>query len=44
MKDSAGAPGTLSGLCLRIMQCLFAAMTIACGTSTHNFFDYTAYW
>ncbi|KAL5784698.1 hypothetical protein ACOSQ2_007090 [Xanthoceras sorbifolium] len=43
MKDFAGTPGTLTGLCLRIMQCLFAALTIACVATTRNFFSFTAF-
>ncbi|KAK2647254.1 hypothetical protein Ddye_022449 [Dipteronia dyeriana] len=43
MKDFAGTPGTLTGLLLRIMQCVFAALTISCIASTKDFFNFTAF-
>ncbi|KAK0608703.1 hypothetical protein LWI29_034758 [Acer saccharum] len=43
MKDFAGTPGTLTGLFLRIMQCVFAALTISCVSSTKDFFSFTAF-
>ncbi|GLT78719.1 hypothetical protein SLA2020_502470 [Shorea laevis] len=43
MKDFPGTPGTLTGLLLRILQCLFAAGSIACMAATSNFFNFTAF-
>lgn len=43
MKDFPGTPGTLVGLILRILQCLFAAGAIASMTTTSTFFTYTAF-
>ncbi|PIA45340.1 hypothetical protein AQUCO_01700703v1 [Aquilegia coerulea] len=43
MKDFPGTPGTLTGLVLRILQCLFAAGSITSMTTTSNFFSYTAF-
>lgn len=44
MKDLLGSPGTLSGLLLRIGQCLFAAGSIGFMVSGHGFSNFTAYW
>lgn len=43
MKDFAGTPGTLTGLILRMAQCLFAAGSIASMATTRNFFNITAF-
>ncbi|KAL5712145.1 hypothetical protein ACHQM5_014344 [Ranunculus cassubicifolius] len=43
MKEFQGTPGTLTGLILRILQCLFAAASIASMASTLNFYTYTAF-
>ncbi|KAL8517518.1 hypothetical protein ACS0TY_015678 [Phlomoides rotata] len=43
MKDLLGSPGTVSGLLLRIGQCLFAAGSIGFMVSAHGFSNYTAY-
>lgn len=44
MKDFAGTPGTITGLVLRVSQCLFAAGSIASMATTKNFFSITAFW
>ncbi|THF96394.1 hypothetical protein TEA_017005 [Camellia sinensis var. sinensis] len=44
MKDFAGTPGTITGLVLRISQCLFAAGSITSMASTNSFFNITAFW
>lgn len=44
MKNFAGAPGTWTGLVLRMAQCLFAAGSIASMATTKTFFSYTAFW
>jgi len=44
MRDFAGAPGTLTGLALRLSQCVFAAGSIAAMTTTTNFFNSTSFW
>nr|GEY20615.1 zinc finger, CCHC-type [Tanacetum cinerariifolium] len=43
MKDLAGSPGTLTGLVLRLFQCLFAAGSIASMASTNSFFNFTSF-
>ncbi|PSR97954.1 CASP-like protein [Actinidia chinensis var. chinensis] len=43
MKDFAGTPGTVTGLVLRVSQCLFAAASIASMATTNNFFNITAF-
>ncbi|CAL5395243.1 unnamed protein product [Camellia sinensis] len=43
MKDFAGTPGTITGLVLRISQCLFAAGSITSMASTNSFFNITAF-
>lgn len=43
MKDFAGTPGTITGLVLRVSQCLFAAGSIASMATTNNFFSITAF-
>ncbi|KAI5573194.1 hypothetical protein POPTR_010G073000v4 [Populus trichocarpa] len=43
MRDFAGAPGTLTGLALRLSQCVFAAGSIAAMTTTTNFFNSTSF-
>ncbi|BBG92474.1 Uncharacterised protein family UPF0497, partial [Prunus dulcis] len=44
MKDFPGTPGTLTGLLLRISQCVFAAGSIASMATTASFFNFTAFW
>lgn len=43
MKDFPGTPGTLTGLVLRISQCIFAVGSIASMATTNNFFNFTAF-
>ncbi|XP_057971026.1 CASP-like protein 5B2 [Malania oleifera] len=43
MKEVIGRPGTVSGLLLRIGQCLFAAASISVMVSAHEFSIYTAF-
>ncbi|XP_022147696.1 CASP-like protein 5B3 [Momordica charantia] len=43
MKDFPGTPGTKTGLILRILQCVFAAGSIASMASTSYFFKFTAF-
>ncbi|KZV53404.1 hypothetical protein F511_10190 [Dorcoceras hygrometricum] len=43
MKDLFGSPGTVSGLLLRIGQCLFAAGSIGAMVSALGFSNFTAY-
>ncbi|GAA0163907.1 hypothetical protein Leryth_009792 [Lithospermum erythrorhizon] len=43
MKDLFGRPGKISGLVLRIMQCLFAAASIGIMASAHGFTVSTAF-
>ncbi|CAA0836368.1 CASP-like protein 5B2 [Striga hermonthica] len=43
MKDLLGSPGTVSGLLLRIGQCLFAAGSIGVMVSAFGFSNFTAY-
>ncbi|XP_044484026.1 CASP-like protein 5B3 [Mangifera indica] len=43
MKDFAGTPGTLTGLFLRIAQCVFAAGSIASMATTTTFVNFTAF-
>ncbi|KAK6120331.1 hypothetical protein DH2020_046022 [Rehmannia glutinosa] len=43
MKDLLGSPGTVSGLLLRIGQCLFAAGSIGVMVSALGFSNFTAY-
>ncbi|MBA0786359.1 hypothetical protein Gotri_028109 [Gossypium trilobum] len=44
MRAIPGSPGTLTSLFLRIMQCVFAAGSIASMSTTSNFFNFTAFW
>lgn len=44
MKDFAGTPGTITGLILRMAQCIFAAGSVASMATTRNFFNITAFW
>ncbi|CAN6551804.1 unnamed protein product [Malus baccata var. baccata] len=43
MRDFPGTPGTLTGLLLRISQCVFAAGSIASMATTASFFNFTAF-
>nr|XP_043613168.1 CASP-like protein 5B3 isoform X2 [Erigeron canadensis] len=43
MKNFAGTPGTVTGLILRLFQCLFAAGSIASIATTKSFFNFTAF-
>ncbi|KAG2727971.1 hypothetical protein I3760_01G183900 [Carya illinoinensis] len=43
MKNFPGTPGTLTGLVLRISQCVFAVGSIASVATTHTFFNFTAF-
>ncbi|OVA15571.1 Uncharacterized protein family UPF0497 [Macleaya cordata] len=43
MKNLVGSPGTLSGLLLRIGQCMFAAASIGAMASAFGFSNYTAF-
>ncbi|PON83350.1 CASP-like protein 5B [Trema orientale] len=43
MKDFPGTPGTLTGLLLRISQCVFAAGSITSMATTSSFFNFTAF-
>lgn len=43
MKSLAGAPGTWTGLILRMAQCLFSVGSIASMTTTKTFFSFTAF-
>ncbi|KAK1439515.1 hypothetical protein QVD17_05334 [Tagetes erecta] len=43
MKNFAGTPGTVTGLFLRLFQCLFAAGSIASMATTKSFFNFTAF-
>ncbi|KAF7837494.1 CASP-like protein 5B3 [Senna tora] len=43
MKDFPGTPGTLTGLVLRLSQCIFAAASIAAMGTTPSFFNFTAF-
>ncbi|KAF5465974.1 CASP-like protein 5B3 [Juglans microcarpa x Juglans regia] len=43
MKNFPGTPGTLTGLVLRISQCVFAVGSIASMATTHTFFNFTAF-
>ncbi|CAK9318737.1 unnamed protein product [Citrullus colocynthis] len=43
MKDFPGTPGTVTGLILRVLQCVFAAASIASMASTSYFFKFTAF-
>ncbi|OVA17782.1 Uncharacterized protein family UPF0497 [Macleaya cordata] len=43
MKNLIGGPGTVSGLLLRIGQCLFAAASIGAMVTAIEFSSYTAY-
>lgn len=44
MKDFAGTPGTVTALILRMLQCFFAAGSIASMATTSTFFEFTAFW
>ena len=44
MKELIGSPGTVSGLVLRIGQCMFAAAAIGVMVSAMGFSNYTAFW
>lgn len=39
-----GSPGSVSGLLLRILQCILAAGSVGVMVSAHGFFNFTAYW
>ncbi|KAL8171371.1 hypothetical protein V2J09_023175 [Rumex salicifolius] len=43
MKDFAGTPGTITGLALRVSQCIFASAAIAFMVSTSGFYYLTAF-
>ncbi|GFP99901.1 CASP-like protein 5b3 [Phtheirospermum japonicum] len=43
MKDLFGSPGTVSGLLLRVEQCLFAAGSIGVMVSALGFSNFTTY-
>ncbi|XP_054821195.1 CASP-like protein 5B3 isoform X2 [Prosopis cineraria] len=43
MKDFPGTPGTLTGLVLRISQCICAVGSIASMATTSGFFNFTAF-
>ncbi|CAL1411121.1 unnamed protein product [Linum trigynum] len=43
MRDFAGTPGTMTGLFLRISQCVFAAGSITAISTTSSFFNFTAF-
>ncbi|CAA3021592.1 CASP-like protein 5B3 [Olea europaea var. sylvestris] len=43
MKSFAGAPGTRTGLTLRLAQCLFSVGSIASMATTKTFFSFTAF-
>ncbi|KAM7278824.1 hypothetical protein ACFE04_005958 [Oxalis oulophora] len=43
MKDLAGTPGTLSGLSLRILQCVLAIASIASMVTAARYSKFTAY-
>lgn len=43
MKELLGCPGTVSGLLLRVGQCLFAAASIGVMVSASGFSNYTAF-
>ncbi|KAL2481589.1 CASP-like protein 5B2 [Abeliophyllum distichum] len=43
MKDLLGSPGSVSGLLLRIWQCIFAAGSIGVMVSANGFSNFTAY-
>ncbi|KAI9076361.1 hypothetical protein K1719_041676 [Acacia pycnantha] len=43
MKDFPGTPGTLTGLVLRISQCIFTVGSIASMATTSSFFNFTAF-
>ncbi|KAJ0726554.1 putative casparian strip membrane protein [Helianthus annuus] len=43
MKNFAGTPGTVTGLLLRLLQCLFASGSIAAMATTKSFFNFTAF-
>ena len=44
MKELLGRPGNLTGLILRIGQCLFAATSIGVMVSASGFSNFTAFW
>ncbi|KAI9156101.1 hypothetical protein LWI28_000489 [Acer negundo] len=43
MKELFGSPGKLSGLMLRLGQCLLAAASVGSMLSAHNFYNSTAF-
>ncbi|KAL1806438.1 hypothetical protein ACET3Z_029506 [Daucus carota] len=43
MRDFAGTPGTVTALILRMLQCFFAAGSIASMATTSTFFEFTAF-
>ncbi|KAI3523883.1 hypothetical protein L2E82_04113 [Cichorium intybus] len=43
MRNFAGTPGTVTALILRLLQCLFAAASIASMATTKSFFNFTAF-
>lgn len=44
MKELVGSPGSVSGLFLRLGQCLFAVGSIVVMVSASGFSNYTAFW
>lgn len=44
MLDFPGTPGTLTGFVLRILQCVFAAGSIASMATSVGFYNFTAFW
>lgn len=44
MKELFGGPGRVSGLVLRMGQCLFAAASMVVMASSHGFATCTAFW
>ncbi|CAN1275465.1 CASP-like protein 5B2 [Linum perenne] len=44
MKVMIGSPGTVSGLLLRVGQCVFAAASIGVMVCADGFSSYTAFW
>ncbi|KAL4590555.1 hypothetical protein LXL04_003487 [Taraxacum kok-saghyz] len=43
MRNFAGTPGTVTALILRLLQCLFAAASVASMATTKSFFNFTAF-
>jgi hypothetical protein len=44
MKALIGRPGSVSGLVLRLGQCVFAAAAIGVMVSAYGFSSFTAFW